>query len=71
MGLERLACIMQDVDSIFAVDTIKFILDKVVDICKVSYFKDTLHLGPTVFKYDVFDVCNEHGVAYNGRYLEF
>lgn len=37
MGLERLACIMQDVDSIFAVDTIKFILDKVVDICKVSY----------------------------------
>ena len=32
----------------------------------VSTFKDTLHLAPTVFKYDVFDVCNEHGIAYNG-----
>lgn len=37
MGLERLACIMQEVDSIFAVDTIKFILDKVVEISGVEY----------------------------------
>lgn len=37
MGLERLACIMQDVDSIFAVDTIKYILDKVVDVSGIRY----------------------------------
>jgi alanyl-tRNA synthetase len=37
MGLERLACIMQEVDSIFEVDTIKFILDYVVSISKVKY----------------------------------
>ncbi len=33
MGLERIACILQDVDSIFEVDTIKFILD---EICRMS-----------------------------------
>ncbi|WP_027398595.1 alanine--tRNA ligase [Anaerovorax odorimutans] len=37
MGLERLACIMQNVDSIFDVDTIKYILDEVVNLCKVKY----------------------------------
>lgn len=33
MGLERIACILQDVDSIFEVDTIRFILE---EICRMS-----------------------------------
>lgn len=37
MGLERMAVIMQDVDSIFEVDTIKHILDKVVEVTKAAY----------------------------------
>ncbi len=40
MGLERVACIMQDVDSIFEVDTIKSILDKVVSISGKTYGAD-------------------------------
>ena len=40
MGLERLAVVVQDVDSIFAVDTIKALLDKVCEIAKVSYKED-------------------------------
>ena len=37
MGLERLACIMQDVDSIFNVDTIQYILKSVVALSGVEY----------------------------------
>ena len=37
MGLERLACIMQGVDSIFDVDTIRYILNSVVELCGVEY----------------------------------
>ncbi|MBR0596583.1 alanine--tRNA ligase [Sinanaerobacter chloroacetimidivorans] len=37
MGLERLACIMQDVDSIFDVDTIQYILNAIVTISGVKY----------------------------------
>ncbi len=37
MGLERLAVVMQDVDSIFDVDTIKAIRDKVCESAGVSY----------------------------------
>lgn len=37
MGLERLACILQDVDSIFNVDTIKYILDEVVQLSGIKY----------------------------------
>jgi len=37
MGLERLACIMQDVDSIFNVDTIQFILKEVVRLSSIEY----------------------------------
>lgn len=33
MGLERIACILQDVDSIFEIDTIKFILE---EVCRMS-----------------------------------
>ena len=37
MGLERLATVMQDVDSIFAVDTIKAIRDEVCKYANVEY----------------------------------
>ncbi|MGI6727784.1 MAG: alanine--tRNA ligase [Anaerovoracaceae bacterium] len=37
MGLERLACILQNVDSIFDVDTIRYILDGVVECCGITY----------------------------------
>ncbi|NLY70208.1 MAG: alanine--tRNA ligase [Clostridiales bacterium] len=37
MGLERLACIMQGVDSIFDVDTIRYIRDKIVQLSGIEY----------------------------------
>ncbi|NCB45372.1 MAG: alanine--tRNA ligase, partial [Clostridia bacterium] len=37
MGLERIACVMQDVDSIFAVDTIKFVLDAICEKSGIPY----------------------------------
>ena len=37
MGLERLACIMQEVDSIFNVDTIQYILNSIVGLCGIPY----------------------------------
>lgn len=40
MGLERMATIMQNVDSIFDVDTVKAIRDKVCEIADVEYGKD-------------------------------
>ncbi len=40
MGLERMATIMQNVDSIFDVDTVKAIRDKVCEIAGVEYEKD-------------------------------
>jgi alanyl-tRNA synthetase len=40
MGLERLACVMQGVDSIFEVDSIRAILDHVCRIANVSYGKE-------------------------------
>ena len=40
MGLERMATIMQNVNSIFDVDTIKAIRDKVCEISGVEYGKD-------------------------------
>ncbi len=40
MGLERLACVMQGVDNMFEVDTIRNLLDKVCAMAKVEYGKD-------------------------------
>jgi len=40
MGLERLACVVQQVDNIFEVDTIRSLLDQVCDIAGVKYGKD-------------------------------
>ena len=42
MGLERLAVVVQDVDSIFAVDTIKALLDRVCEIAKTTYKEDPI-----------------------------
>ncbi len=59
MGLERIACIMQGVLSLFDVDTIKAIRDEVCRLAKVEYGKDaktdvsvrvvTDHIRSTVF----------------------
>jgi len=40
MGLERLACVMQGVDNMFEVDTIRKILNKVCEISGKEYGKD-------------------------------
>ena len=40
MGLERLACVMQQVDNLFEVDTIRSVLDQVCDIASVQYGSD-------------------------------
>lgn len=37
MGLERVACLMQNVDSIFEIDTIKHILDAVIKVTGKAY----------------------------------
>ncbi len=59
MGLERIACIMQDVDSLFDVDTIYKISEKICEMANVTYKKDektdisvrvvTDHIRSTVF----------------------
>lgn len=40
MGLERLSVVVQDVDSVFDIDTMKAIRDKVCEIAKVTYQSD-------------------------------
>ena len=42
MGLERLACIMQGTDSIYAIDTLRYILDEVVRVSGVEYKEGTV-----------------------------
>ena len=40
MGLERMACIMQDVDNIFEVDTIRHIISSIEKVANVEYGKN-------------------------------
>ncbi len=40
MGLERLAVVVQDVDSLFDVDTMKALRDKVCEMANISYHED-------------------------------
>ncbi|KXZ39946.1 alanyl-tRNA synthetase [Alkalithermobacter thermoalcaliphilus JW-YL-7 = DSM 7308] len=40
MGLERIACLMQGVDTIFDIDTIKHILQGVIQIANIKYNED-------------------------------
>jgi len=42
MGLERLAVVMQDVDSVFDIDTMKTIRDKVCELSKKEYQKNAI-----------------------------
>ncbi|MGI6255903.1 MAG: alanine--tRNA ligase [Acutalibacter sp.] len=59
MGLERLACVMQDVDNLFLVDTVQNIMKKICQIAGVQYGEDpkkdvslrviTDHIRSTVF----------------------
>ena len=59
MGLERLACIMQDVDNLFEVDTVQNIMKHISKIAGVNYHEDetkdislrviTDHIRSTVF----------------------
>lgn len=59
MGLERLACVMQNVDNLFLVDTVQNIMRHVIDITGTPYGKDektdislrviTDHIRSTVF----------------------
>ena len=59
MGLERLACVMQNVDNLFLVDTVQNIMKKICEIAGVRYGEDpkkdvslrviTDHIRSTVF----------------------
>lgn len=40
MGLERLACVMQEVDNLFEVDTVQNIMKHIIDISGIEYHKD-------------------------------
>ena len=40
MGLERLACVMQDVDNLFEVDTVQNIMKHIISIAGISYHED-------------------------------
>ena len=40
MGLERMACIMQDVDNIFEIDTIKYIIQGIEELANIQYGED-------------------------------
>lgn len=40
MGLERLACVMQDVDNLFEVDTVQNIMKHIVSIAGINYHDD-------------------------------
>ena len=40
MGLERLACVMQEVDNLFEVDTVRNIMKHIMDISGIEYHKD-------------------------------
>ena len=40
MGLERLACVMQGVDNLFEVDTVRALLDRVCEIANKKYGED-------------------------------
>lgn len=40
MGLERLACVMQDVDNLFEVDTVRNIMKHIMEIAGINYHDD-------------------------------
>ena len=38
--MERIACIMQNVDNLFETDTVRAVLDKVCEMANVRYHED-------------------------------
>ena len=79
MGLERMACIMQGVDSIFDIDTMKNIRDKVCEISGKKYQQDektdvsiriiTDHIGAITFMVSDGIVPSNEGRGYVLRRL--
>ena len=60
MGLERLAVVVQDVDSLFTVDTNKALLDAVCAMAHTEYLADE--------KKDVAKLLASHNVVMTGLY---
>ncbi len=79
MGLERIACIMQEVDSIFEVDTIRYILNIVTSMARKTYGNDkksdlsiriiTDHIRAIVFMINDGILPNNEGRGYVLRRL--
>ncbi|MHC1695583.1 MAG: alanine--tRNA ligase [Eubacteriales bacterium] len=79
MGLERLACVIQGVDGIFEVDTIKRVLERVCEVSGVKYGADnkndisvriiTDHIRSTVFLVSDGVVPSNEGRGYVLRRL--
>ncbi len=72
MGLERLACIMQGVDNLFEVDTVKNIMAAVSDKAKVNYKDDpksdiSLRVITDHIRGSVFMVCDGVVPSNEGR----
>lgn len=72
MGLERLACIMQGVDNIFEVDTIKNIINELCLICNVKYKESekidvSLRVIADHIRSTVFMVCDGIQPSNEGR----
>ena len=79
MGLERLACIMQDVDNLFEVDTVQNIMKHISRIAGVNYHEDetndislrviTDHIRSTVFMVSDGVIPSNEGRGYVLRRL--
>ena len=72
MGLERLACVMQDVDNLFEVDTIRKILDTVCQIAGIEYGKDakadiSVRVITDHIRSSTFMICDGVQVSNEGR----
>ena len=72
MGLERLACVMQDVDNLFEVDTIRKILDTVCSIAGIEYGKDakadiSVRVITDHIRSATFMICDGVQVSNEGR----
>ncbi len=72
MGLERIACIMQGVNSIFEVDTVRNIMAKISEIAGVKYGEDknndiSLRVITDHIRSTTFMICDGVKIANEGR----
>ncbi len=72
MGLERIACIMQGVNSIFEVDTVRNIMAKISEIANVKYGDDkntdiSLRVITDHIRSTTFMICDGVKIANEGR----